>query len=152
MPRSAMPGLHFDQWSRECRHQSWRLDEVVAGSWLAASEPADEFPDGDDLMVVTSLPTQARGAPLTATVASDGRGLTICSALGYRRWIALSEEVAGEARCAGSATGTLTIRVRRSAPTAGLGYRGGVRQGRSDLADSGGTGGVPHGLPRKGGL
>ena len=145
-------GVHFDQWSRKCRHQSWRLDEVVARTWLAASEPPDVLRDGDDLMVVTSLPTQARGASLTATVAPDGRGLTVCNALGYRRWIALGEEVAGAARCVSSATGTLTIRVRRRTPAASLARRGGIPQGRADLGDPSRASGVPLGSPRKGGL
>ena len=71
--------------------------------------------EGDDLLVVTSVPTQARGALPVVRVEPGGYGLVVSGAGGHDRWIDLPEQVAGEAQCAISATGTLVIRVRREA-------------------------------------
>ncbi len=109
--------IRCDPWYFDCRagvvrQRSWRASETLAGAWLAARVPADVLVEDDDLLVVTSVPTRARGALTAARVAPGGRGLVVRGAGGHDRWIALPEEVAGEVQCAIGATGTLVIRAR----------------------------------------
>ena len=107
--------VYFDRQSGVVRQQSWRLDESVAEWWPASRIPADVLLEDNDLLVVTSVPTQARGALPVARVEPCGYGLVVSGAGGHDRWINLPEQVAGEAQCAIGATGTLVIRVRRKA-------------------------------------
>lgn len=138
----------FDRRSGVVRQRSWRIDETAAEGWLASRVLADVLVEDDELLVVTSLPTRARGALPRARVDPDGCGLVVSGTGGHDRWIALPEEVAGEAQCAIGATGTLVIRARRSARRSARGTtrtekgtEGGTRQ---DLAASVPTGGAVH--------
>jgi len=108
---------YFDASARQVRSQGWRIGEAVAAGWRAALIPADVFTEGDEVLVITSVPAQARGAPPSVRVAAGGRGLM----LGDVRWIGLPEPVIGEPRCAVGAAGTLVISGLRRAP----GGRGG---------------------------
>ena len=74
--------------------------------------------EGDELLVITSIPTQARGVPPSAQAAADGRGLVLRHAHSIDRWIGLPEQVVGEPRCAVSPARTLVIRGLRRAPGA----------------------------------
>ena len=107
---------YFDAVSREVRQQTWRLGEKVAAGWLASRIPTEVLMEGDELLVITSVPTQARGALPSVQAGADGRGLMLRHAHGQDRWIGLPEQVAGEPRCAVSPAGTLVIRGRRRAP------------------------------------
>jgi hypothetical protein len=121
----------FDWRSGVVRQQSWLIDEAAAGGWLASRVPADVLVENDELLVVTSMPTRARGALPSARVDTGGCGLVVSGTGGHDRWIALPEEVAGEAQCAISGTGTLVIRARRRAPGTtdqDKGAGGGVRR------------------------
>ena len=112
---------YFDAASREVRQQTWRIGEKVAAGWLASRVPTEVLMEGDELLVITSLPTQARGAPPTAHAAADGRGLVLRHAHGHDRWIGLPEQVVGEPRCAVSPAGTLVISgLRRAQASAGM--------------------------------
>jgi hypothetical protein len=140
-------GTHFDRRSGLVRQQAWRLSETVAHGWLAARVPTDVLlEDDDELVVVTSVPTQARNTLPCARVDPDGRGFVVHSAHGPDRWIPLPVAVGGEAQCAMSGTGTLVIRARRnpaaSAPrrpaVSGGGYGGSTPvAGRSQHAGPG---------------
>jgi hypothetical protein len=132
-------GVYFDRRSAVVRHQSWRLGETVAAGWLASRVPTDVLLEDDELLVVTSVPTQARDALSTASVDTDGRGLVLRSADGHDRWIALPEEVAGEAHCAVSATGTLVIRARRKARVTTTRSQGAAGWRRTNLAAATGS-------------
>jgi len=143
-PAIRYEAVYFDRRSGVVRQQSWRVGEIVAGAWLASRVPADVLVEGDELLVVTSVPTRARGALPSARVDPGGCGLVVRGAGGHERWIALPEEVVGEAQCAIGATGTLVIRARRKA--AGTirtqqGAKGGTRR---DLAASGPAGSSSH--------
>ena len=107
--------VYFERQSGVVRQQSWRLDESVAEWWRASRVPADVLLEGKDLLVVTSVPTQARGALPVARVEPRGYGLVVSGVGGHDRWINLPEQVAGVAQCTIGATGTLVIRVRRKA-------------------------------------
>ena len=107
---------YFDAVSREVRQQTWRLGEKVAAGWLASRIPTEVLMEGDELLVITSVPTQARGALPSVQAGADGRGLMLRHAHGQDRWIGLPEQVAGEPRCAVSPAGTLVIRGLRRAP------------------------------------
>jgi hypothetical protein len=116
---------YFDAASREMRQQTWRIGEKVAAGWLASRVPTEVFMEGDELLVITSLPTQARGAPPSAQAAADGRGLVLRHAHGHDRWIGLPEQVVGEPRCAVSPAGTLVISgLRRASGSRAPGIRG----------------------------
>jgi hypothetical protein len=110
---------YFDAASREVRQQTWRIGEKVAAGWLASRVPTEVLVEGDELLVITSVPTQARAAPPSARAAADGRGLVLRHGHTHDRWIGLPEQVVGEPRCAVSSAGTLVIRGLRRAP--GLG-------------------------------
>jgi len=107
---------YFDAASREVRQQTWRIGEKVAAGWLASRVPTEVFMEGDELLVITSVPTQARGAPPSAQAAADGRGLVLRHAHSHDRWIGLPEQVVGEPRCAVSPAGTLVISGLRRTP------------------------------------
>ena len=109
-PAVRYAGRYFDAASREVRQQTWRIGEKVAAGWLASRVPTEVLMEGDELFVVTSVPTQARGAPPSAHAAADGRGLVLRHAHSHDRWIELPERVVGEPRCAVSPAGTLVIR------------------------------------------
>lgn len=115
-PAIRYEGVCFDRRSGEPRQQSWWVDEMLAESWLASRVPTDVLLEDDELVVVMSMPTQARGALPSTHVDSQGRGLVVHGARGYERWIALPEEVVGDTQCAMSTTGTLVIRARRRRP------------------------------------
>jgi hypothetical protein len=109
---------YFDPASREVRQQTWRIGEKVAAGWLASRVPTEVLVEGDELLVVTSVPTQARAAPPSAHAAADGRGLVLRYGHSHDRWIGLPEQVVGEPRCAVSPAGTLVIRgLRRASGT-----------------------------------
>ncbi len=114
-PAIRYEAVYFDRRSRMIRQQAWRAGQILAGAWLASRVPADVLVEGGELLVVTSVPTRARGALPTASVDPGGRGLVVRGAGGHNRWFALPEEAVGEAQCAIGATGTLVIRVRRKA-------------------------------------
>jgi hypothetical protein len=123
-------GAYFDRRSAVLRQQSWRVAETVARGWLSSRIPTDVLAEGDELLVVTSLPTQERGTVPSAVIDPDGRGLVVRGTDGHDRWIALPEEATGEAHCAVSATSTLVIRARRRARGAarpGTDVTGGTR-------------------------
>ena len=107
---------YFDAASREVRQQTWRIGEKVAAGWLASRVPTELLMEGDELLIITSLPTQARGARPSAQAAADGRGLVLRHAHGHDRWIGFPEPVVGEPRCAVSPAGTLVISGLRRAP------------------------------------
>jgi hypothetical protein len=107
---------YFDAASQQVRQQTWRIGESVAAGWLASRIPADVFVEGDEVLVITSVPTQARGVPPSARTTADGRGLVLRHALGHDRWIDLPGQVTGEPRCAVDAAATLVIRGLRRAP------------------------------------
>lgn len=111
--------VYFDQRSGVVRQQSWRACESVAGAWLASRAQADVLVEDDELLVVTSVPTRARGTLPSVRVDPGGYGLVVRGTQGHDRWIALPEAVAGEARCAVGATGTLVIRAWRRAKDSG---------------------------------
>lgn len=106
---------YFDATSREVRQHTWRIGEKAAVGWLASRVPADVFTEGGELLVVTSIPTKARGAPPVAHTDADGRGLVLCHSQGQDRWIELPGRVTGEPLCAVSPAGTLVIRGLRRA-------------------------------------
>lgn len=106
---------YFDVTAREVRQHTWRIGERAAIGWLASRAPADVHTEGGELLVVTSVPTQARGAPPTAHTAADGRGLVLRHAHGHDRWIELPGQVTGEPRCTVSPAGTLVVRGLRRA-------------------------------------
>lgn len=112
-PAIRYEGVRFDRRSAAVRRQSWWVDDILAERWLAARVPTDVLLEPDELVVVTSVPTQARGAPPSVRVDSDGCGLVVRGARGYQRWILLPEAVVDDTQCALSATGTLVIRARR---------------------------------------
>lgn len=118
-PAIRYEGVRFDGRSAAVRRQSWWVDEILAERWLASRVPTDVLLEDDELVVVTSVPTHARGAPPSVRVDSDGCGLVVRGASGYRRWILLPEAVAEDTQCALSATGTLVIRARRQRRSAG---------------------------------
>jgi hypothetical protein len=101
---------YFDATSQEVRRQTWRIGEKVAAGWLESRVPTEVLIEGDELLVITSVPTQARGVPPSAHAAADGRGLVLRHAHSHDRWIGLPEQVVGEPRCAVSPAGTLVIR------------------------------------------
>ena len=107
---------YFDAASREVRQQTWRIGEKVAAGWLASRVPTEVLMEGDELLIITSLPTQARGARPSAQAAADGRGLVLRHAHGHDRWIGFPEQVVGEPRCPVSPAGTLVISGLRRAP------------------------------------
>lgn len=111
-PAIRYEGSFFDQVSGAVRRQAWRADDAVARSWLACRAPADVLAEGDDLVVVTTLPTRVRGAVPRARIEPGGSAVVV-HADGHARWIALPEPVAGAASCAMSPNGTLVIRARR---------------------------------------
>jgi hypothetical protein len=112
-PAVRYEGSFFDRRSGTVRQQAWRACETVAEGWLASRVPTDVLVEDDELLVVTSVPTQVRGVLPSALVAPDGRGFMVRGTGGHDRWIGLPEEVTGEVRCAIGATGTLVIRGRR---------------------------------------
>jgi hypothetical protein len=112
---------YFDAASREVRQQTWRIGAKVAAGWLASRVPTEVLMEADELLVITSVPTQARGAPPSAHAAGDGRGLVLRHAPSHDRWIGLPEQVTGEPRCTVSPAGTLVIRGLRRAPASGDG-------------------------------
>lgn len=112
-PAIRYEGVCFDRRSGAAKQQSWWVDETLAEGWLASRVPTDVLLEDDELVVVTSVPTQARGTPPSTRVDSEGWGLVVRGARGYERWIALPEEVVGDTQCAISTTGTLVIRARR---------------------------------------
>ena len=114
---------YFDAASREVRQQTWRIGEKVAAGWLESRVPTEVLMEGDELLVITSIPTQARGVPPSAQAAADGRGLVLRHAPSHDRWIGLPEQVVGEPRCAVSPAGTLVIRGLRRASGAPGGGR-----------------------------
>jgi hypothetical protein len=114
-PAIRYEAVYFDRRSGTVRQQTWRASEILAGAWRASRVPADVLVEGGELLIVTSVPTRARGALPAARIDPGGRGLVVRGAGGHHRWIALPEEAAGEAQCAIGATGTLVIRVRRKA-------------------------------------
>ena len=109
---------YFDAASLQVRQQTWRIGEKVAAGWLESRVPTEVLMEGDELLVITSIPTQARGVPPSAQAAADGRGLVLRHAPSHDRWIGLPEQVVGEPRCAVSPAGTLVIRGLRRAPGA----------------------------------
>jgi len=110
-------GAHVDQRAGEVRPQCWHLNEIVAGFWLAVSDPGDVLVEDDEVLVIANLPTHERGTVPAVAVASDGRGLTVHGARGCWRWIALPEEVTvAEPACRVSDTGALIVRALRRAP------------------------------------
>jgi hypothetical protein len=141
-PAIRYDGVYFDRRPAVVRHQSWRLGETVAEGWLASRVPTEVLVEEDELLVVTSVPTQARGALSTASVDTDGRGLVLRGAGGQDRWIALPEEVTGQAHCAVTTTGTLVIRARRKARAAARMGNGTAGRGRANPAAA--TGGDGH--------
>jgi hypothetical protein len=112
-PAIRYEGAHFDRRAAVVRRQSWRVAETVAQGWLASRVPTDVLVEDGELLVVTSMPTQARGTAPSVVIDPDGRGLVLRGRHGHDRWIALPVAVTGEARCAISATSTLVIRARR---------------------------------------
>lgn len=128
--------VYFDRQSGVVRQQSWRLDESVAEWWSTSRVPADVLLEDNDLLVVTSVPTQARGASPVARVEPGGYGLVVSGAGGHDRWINLPAQVVGEAQCAISATGTLVIRVGRKARGATAAERCADAVARRSLAAS----------------
>lgn len=112
-PAIRYEGARFDRRSAAVRRQSWWVDDILAERWLASRVPTDVLQEDDELVVVTSVPTRARGAPPSVRVDSDGCGLVVRGARGYERWILLPEAVVDDTHCALSATGTLVIRARR---------------------------------------
>jgi len=107
---------YFDAASREVRQQTWRIGEKAAAGWLASRLPTEVLMEGDELLVITSVPTQARGAAPSAHADAGRRGLVLRHANGHDRWIGLPEQVVGEPRCAVGPAGTLVIRGLRRAP------------------------------------
>jgi len=107
---------YFDAASRQVRQQTWRIGEKLAAGWLASRVPTEVLVEGDELLVITSVPTQARAAPPSAQAAADGRGLVLRHGPSHDRWIGLPTQVVGEPRCAVSPAGTLVIRGLRRAP------------------------------------
>ena len=128
--------VYFDRQSGLVRQQSWRLDESVAEWWSASRVPADVLLEDNDLLVVTSVPTQARSALPVARVEPGGYGLVVSGVGGRDRWINLPEQVVGEAQCAVGATGTLVIRVPRKARGATPAERRAEGETRRSLAAS----------------
>jgi hypothetical protein len=111
-PAIRYEGVHFDRGAAVVRRQSWRVAEALARGWLASRVPTDVLVEDGELLVVTSVPTQARGTAPSAAIDPGGRGLMLRDRHGHDRWIALPVAVTGQARCAVSATGTLVIRAR----------------------------------------
>jgi hypothetical protein len=109
-PAIRYEGAHFDRGAAVVRWQSWRVAETLARGWLASRVPTDVLVEDGELLVVTSMPTQARGTAPSVVIDPDGRGLMLRDRRGHSRWIALPVAVTGEARCAVSATSTLVIR------------------------------------------
>jgi hypothetical protein len=107
---------YFDAASQEVRQQTWRIGEKVAASWLASRVPTEVLMEGDEMLVITSVPTQARGVPPSVHADAGGCGLVLRHAHGHDRWIGLPEQVVGEPQCAVSTAGTLVIRGLRRAP------------------------------------
>jgi hypothetical protein len=106
---------YFDAAAGQVRRHTWRIGERAAAGWLASRVPAEVFAEGGELLVVTSVPTQARGVPPVARAAADGRGLVLRHGPGQDQWIELGCQVTGEPRCAVSQAGTLVIRGLRRA-------------------------------------
>jgi len=122
------PAVHyadrfFDPASQQVRYQTWRIGEGVAAGWLASRVPTDVLTEGDEVLVITSVPTQARDTPPSARTAAGGRGLVLRHAPGHDRWIDLPEQVSGEPHCAVNTSGTLVIRgLRRASAIPGCGW------------------------------
>ena len=114
-PAIRYEGRYFDRAAGVMRQQVWRIGETLSAGWLASRVPADVLMEGDELLVVTSMPTQARGTTPSVSLAPDGRGFLVRDACGDGRWIELPEKVAGEPRCTIGPTGTLVIRGLRKA-------------------------------------
>lgn len=106
-------GARFDARSGTVRGQSWWLHDALTRCWLASCAPTDVLVEDGEVLVVTSVPTEARGVPPSARVDADGRGLTVRGSRGYQRWMALPVSVLDDPRCAVSGTGTLVVRARR---------------------------------------